>query len=342
MTTLASLWDVSLLLCAAALLAIAALLLARVIGSGRTGRRETLRRAMLPAMMRGEEIERGSRLSRKVAATLTLELAELVRGADRDALVRSAESAGAGEELLRKLRSRAPQDRLVAAEALAMFSDHTEEVARVALTDRNPDVRLGAALSLAQEGRAPPPAELVRRLGLGTAEQSLLVVSLMNDFVRTDPHAVEALLYDLDIPDEAKLAATDALAASGAVDHASLVGWMAEASEEETDLRPRILRSLGKIGHPVGHEAILAGLDAESWHVRATAAQAAGRANLKGAVDRLVELLDDEQWWVRFRAGEALTRLGSVGKLELHRAAVAPGAVARMAAKTILAEKGLS
>lgn len=299
------------LLCAVALLAVAALLLARVIGTGRAERCEALRRAMLPALMRSDAIERGDRQSRKVAATMTLELAELVRGADRDALVRAAESAGAVEELLHKLRSRIPQDRLVAAEALAMFRDHTDGVARVELTDRNPAVRLGAALSLAQEGRAPPPAELVRKFGLGTTEPSLLVVSLMNDFVRTDPHAMEALLYDLDISDEAKLAATEALAASGAVDHAPLVAWMSEASGEGSDLRPRILRSLGKIGHPAGHEAILAGLDSESWHVRATAAQAAGRANLKGAVDRLAELLDDEQWWVRFRAGDALTRLVS-------------------------------
>lgn len=341
MTTLASLWDASLLLCAVALLAVAALLLARVIGEGRVARREAIRRKLLPALLQGNTIETSDRtLTRKVAATLTIELAELVRGSDREAFINAAEATGAADELDRRLRSRTAQDRLVAAEALAMFPSRRDAVARVALEDRNPDVRLGAALALAGEGRAPPVAELVRKLGIGAEENSLLVVSLMRDFVRTDPHAVEALLYDLDVPDAAKLAATDALAESGAVDHAPLVAWMAEASGEETDLRPRIFRALGRIGHPAGHDAILAGLDSDAWFVRASASEAAGRSRLSAAAKRLGELLEDEQWWVRFRAGQALTRLGSVGRLELHEASIGPNPVSRFAAKTTLAELG--
>lgn len=341
MTTLASLWDASLLLCAAALLAIAGLLLARVIGEGRVVRREAMRRQLLPALLKGVTIETADRrLARKVAASLTVELAELVRGSDRDAFINAAEATGAADELARRLRARTAQDRLVAAEALAMFPSRRDAVAKVALEDRNPDVRLGAALALAGEGRAPPVGELVRKLRIGTEENSLLVVSLMRDLVRTDRHAVEALLYNLDVSDVAKLAATDALAESGMVDHASLVAWMAEVSEEQTDLRPRIFRALGQIGHPAGHDAILSGLDSDVWFVRATAAEAAGRSRIAAAADRLGELLEDEQWWVRFRSGQALTRLGSVGQLALQEAALGSNSVSRIAAKTILAEQG--
>lgn len=343
MTTLTTLWEASLLLCSAALLTVAALLLARAISGGKSRRREELRLAMLPAMLRGETIETdGSRLSRKVAARLTLEFAELVRGSDREMFVRSAQAAGAADELERKLRSRRPQDRLVAVEALALFPDFTETVTRVALTDRNPDVRLGAALALAHEGRGPSAGEMVRRLGIGTDEKSLLVISLMRDFVKTDPHAVEALLYDLEVADAAKLAATDALAESGAVDHAPLVAWMAEASNEDTELSPRIFRALGRIGHPAGHEAIVSALDDEVWQVRAAAAEAAGRSGLKAASPRLAALLSDDRWWVRFRAGEALTRLGADGRLELQRAAAAPEPRTRDAARAILAEWALA
>lgn len=342
MTTLTSLWEASLLLCAVALLGVAALLLARVIGEGRVARREAMRRQLLPALLKGDTVATADRgLARKVAATLTIELAELVRGSDREAFVNAAEATGAADELARRLHSRTAQDRLVAAEALAMFPSRRDAVAKVALEDRNPDVRLGAALALAGEGRAPPIADLVRKLGIGSEENSLLVVSLMRDFVRTDPHAVEALLYNLDVPDAAKLAATDALAESGAVDHAPLLAWMAEASGEETYLRPRIFRALGRIGHPAGHEAILSGLFSDAWYVRASAAEAAGRSRISAAAERLGELLDDEQWWVRFRAGQALTRLGSAGQLELHHAAIGSNPVSRIAAKTTLAEQGL-
>lgn len=341
MTPLESLWEASLLLCAVSLLAVAALLLARVIGEGRVARREAMRRLLIPALLKGGTIETMNRgLASKVAATLTIELAELVRGRDREAFVNAAEATGAADELARRLSSRTAQDRLIAAEALAMFPSRRDAVARIALGDHNPDVRLGAALALASEGRAPPIGELVRTLQIGTEENSLLVISLMREFVRTDPHAVEALLYDLDIPDAAKLAATDALAESGAVDHTPLISWMAEASGEDTDLRPRILRALGRIGHPGGHDAILAGLDSTAWFVRASAAEAAGRSRLAAAVHRLGELLEDDQWWVRFRAGQALARLGSIGRLKLQEAAAGPKPVSRHAAKITLAEHG--
>lgn len=302
-----------------------------------------MRRQLLPAMMRGEAIDVGrSKLARSVAAGLTLELAELVRGSDREALIAAAISTGADGVLARRLRSRSAQERLVAAEALAMFPAHADAVAKVALHDRSPDVRLGAALALAQEGRAPPVGKLVRALGIGTTEHSLLTVSLMRDLVKTDPHAVEALLYDLTLPDEVKLAATDALAESGAVDHAPLVAWMAEAAGEDSDLQPRIFRALGRIGHPAGHDAILGGLDSPAWQVRASASEAAGRSALSAAVPRLAQLLDDDEWWVRLRAGEALARLGSAGRLALHQAAIGPAPVARGASKATLAERAVA
>jgi HEAT repeat protein len=326
-----------------ALVAVAGLLVARAISDRSGRRREGMRRQLLPAMMRGETIDvTQSRLVRSIAADLTLELAELVRGSDREALVAAAISAGADQVLARRLRSHSAQERLVAAEALAMFPSHTDALAKVALNDRSPDVRLGAALALAQEGRGPPVGELVRALGIGITQHSLLAVSLMRDLVKIDPHAVEALLYDLTLSDEVKLAATDALAESGAVDHAPLVAWMAEAAGEDSDLQPRIFRALGRIGHPVGHDAILGGLDSPAWQVRASASEAAGRSALRTAVPRLAQLLDDDEWWVRMRAGEALARLGSAGILALHEAAIAPAPVARAAAKATLAERAVA
>lgn len=338
--TLYALWRFSLLLSGAALAAMAALLIARLVGKRRAGRREEVRQRLIPILLQGRDISiERSRFERSVAADLTVELAELVRGSDRDGLIAAATRVGAGEELAARLNSRAPQDRLVAAEALAMFPSYTQQVTALALNDPNADVRLGAALALAHEGRAPPVGQLVRCLGIGSSERSLLVVSLMRDLARTDPHAVEALLYDLDVPDAAKLAATDALAQSGAIDHAPLVAWMAEAAEEGGELRPRIFRALGRVGHPSAHPAILAGLDSDRWPVRTTAAEAAGRAALVQAVPRLGELLGDKEWWVRFRSGEALLRLGPAGHLALEAAANGDLPVAREAARAILAEK---
>jgi HEAT repeat protein len=340
LTTLVSLWELSLLLCLIALLGVAGLLAARLVSERRSSRREDFRKILLPALMRGDAPDvRQSRLARSVAANLTLELAEIVRGSDRETLLQAATSAGAGEELARRLRSRVAQDRLIAAEGLAMFPSYSGDVTRVALADPVPEVRLGAALALAQEGRAPAVGTLIRQLGIGTSENSMLAISLMRDLVKSDPHAVEALLYDLDLPDAVKLAATEALAESGAVDHAPLVAWMAEAAEDDRELRPRIIRALGWLGHPAGHDAILAGLQDNAWQVRAAAVEAAGRAMLRIAVPRLAELLGDHEWWVRFRAGEALCRLGTDGQQALHQVASGADPVAQVAAKATLAER---
>ncbi|MGY6552874.1 MAG: HEAT repeat domain-containing protein [Erythrobacter sp.] len=269
---------------------------------------------------------------------MTLELAEMVRGPERDALLSRAKMLGVDRVLLRHSVSRIPQNRLLAAEALAMFPAGRERV-RQMLRDTNPYVRLGAALALAQNQAAPPARELVERLRLGTEERSLLTASLMRDLVEADPGSVEDLLGDGAIPSATKLAALDALAAGGRVEHAPLVAKMAEDSAHDSDLLARIHHALGRIGHPSGHKAILQGLVSPAWQVRAAAAQAAGSNGLVEAVELLGDLLEDTHWWVRFRAGDALWRLGNKGRDVLEKTARDGELIARDAAQAMLAEK---
>lgn len=342
MNTLLALWQLSLLLCTVALMAMAAILLARVIAERRGSRRENERKRVSALLLRPQadapQPPRG-RIERDAAAKVALEMAELVRGPDRDALIVNAEALGIPQVLLRKSVSRVPQERLLAAEALAMFPAGHVRVTEM-LDDRNPDVRLGAALALAQNQAAPPAAQIVRQLGLGTRERSLLVASLMRDLVDADPASVEALLEDPDLPDAAKLAAVDALAAGGRVEHAPLVARMAETSEEDGNLLPRVYHALGRIGHPSGHGAILRGLTHPAWAVRAAAAQAAGSAGLADAAMQLGELLGDVYWWVRFRSGEALWKLGAPGREVLAAHASEGSPEAREAAARTLEERG--
>ena len=158
----------------------------------------------------------------------------------------------------------------------------------------------------------------------------------------TEVAGPELLEHDVCFTDQRRHVLRSDAAHFAVLDHAPLVAWMAEAADEESDLRPRIFRALGRIGHPAGHGAIIAGLDSPDWRVRSAAAEAAGRSALKDAVPQLAALLDDDEWWVRLRAGEALARLGAAGKLALHRAAVGDAPIARTAAKATLAERRLA
>lgn len=341
MTTLFAIWQVSLWLCVVALLALALILTARLFAEWRGSRRDQERRRIAPLLM-GTLPEAAfaptRRLERDEAARVTLELAELVRGPDRDALLANADCLRIPRVLWERSVSSTPQERLLAVEALAMFPSGTRR-AREMLRDRNPNVRLGAALAMAQNQIAPRARDLVRELGLGTTERSLLIGSLLRDLVEHDPASVEDLLKDDEIGDAIKLAAIDALAASGRAEHAPLVAWMAGQAETDSDLVPRIYHALGRIGHPSGHPAILEGLSHPAWAVRAAAAQAAGTNALASSAERLGELLGDESWWVRFRAGEALWRLGPAGHAVLERVAAEGEEVAQEAARLTLEER---
>lgn len=341
MTTLVALWQFSLALSAAALVALALILLARLVAERRDTHRADERRRITPMLLGpklvGPQPPR-SRLAREAAARVALELAEMVRGPDREALLANADALRIPHALWQSSVSRTPQERLLAAEALAMFEAGRRRV-RQMLKDRNPDVRLGAALALAQHNAAPPVAELVSILGLGTRERSLLIASLMRDLVDFDPQGVEALIGDAALPDLVRLAAVDALAASGRAEHAPLVVRMAQSGIEDADLLPRVHHALGRIGHPAGHAAIRAGLGHSDWPVRAAAAQAAGNSAFAGAADALGALLGDEIWWVRFRAGEALWRLGPAGHSVLEAMAGEGTGPAGEAARLTLAER---
>lgn len=342
MTTLLAIWQLSLTLCLAAFGALALILVARLVAERRGSRRDAERRRVTRMLMSPSldaPIAPSGALEKQTAARLALEMAELVRGPDRDTLLANAEALRIPDTLRQSSLSRSAQERLLAAEALAMFPSGQRRV-REMLRDRNPDVRLGAALALAQNQAAPPAAEIVRCLGLGTSERSLLIASLMHDLVDANPASVEELLADENLPDAARLAAVDALAASGLVEHAPLLARMADQVDTDSDLLPRIYHALGRIGHPSGHSAILRGLSHPAWPVRAAAAQAAGANRMAEAAGPLERLLGDEQWWVRLRTGEALWRLGARGREVLALATASRHPLAREAAACTLDERG--
>lgn len=342
MTALLVLWQSSLVLCAIGLFALGVLLFARTITGRRDGRRSLERARAMPLLLQGA-LDSAAQPPRRAIERieimrLTMELVEMVRGPDREVLLANAAALGVKESLRQSSRSRMAKDRLLAAEALAWFPEEADRV-REMLDDSNPDVRLGAALALAQSGAAPPVRELIRRLGLGTTERSLLVVQLMRDLVETDAPGVEGVLDDWRLPDALRLAAIDALAATGRIEHTPLMCWMAVANEEDRNLLVRVYRALGRIGHPDGHRAIMRGIDHEAWQVRAAAAQAAGASAYVGSCSKLGELLGDPEWWVRFRAGEALFRLGAGGRDMLKEVASDGSGFAREAAIATLAER---
>ena len=343
MSPLLLIWDLSLLLAGAALGTMILLILARLVVRRRERRREQRRRHLVRELLRGETLSAAQvkALPRGLVTDTFVDLIHLVRGDERALFVEQAAELGVAEQLVRRARSPSARKRLVAVQSLADF--HDEDSLRrlhASLEDRNEDVRLAAALSLAEAGRSDDIHALVERLGLGTEQDSMMMVTLFRVVAEDRPDEIKALVLSPETNLQARLAAIEALATSGDYALVPVIAELALAAPDDSEELPRYLRALGTLGHPAARAAIMDGLTRASISARAAAAAAAGQVRLREAADRLTELLDDQEWWVRFRSAEALVNLGKSGIARLREVACLGSPIAREAASTVLAEHG--
>jgi HEAT repeat protein len=343
---LEGLWLTSLWLAGAALLIMVGLMVARSVSERRKRRSDAKRRRLIPLLLSTQVKPRSFRraaVSSALLADLAVELIQMVRGADKERLTAVAVQAGVPQRLLKQLRSGSSRDRLAAVEALGEFRfEQTVAALHKALDDRNPDVRIAAAMSLASMGHAPPARELIRKLGIGTRESSLLTIGLFEEIAAARPEQIRAVIEDPAGPGLVKAAAIESLSASGDYSLVPTINRLAMEAAPASEELPRYLLSLAQFGHPAGIPAVNRALRIGAPPARAAACEAAGRIGVVEAADRLAELLDDEDWWVRFRAGEALARLGRPGRQVLAEVARGPSPRAARAAALTMAERGIA
>ena len=346
MSSLYALWLTSLGMAGTALAIVAALMAARLLFGHRAEARAAERRRLVPLLLgeAGADVKPRLWLADDFIAGLMVELIQMVRGEERERFVARAEAFGVPERLRHQLRSGSPRLRQAAAEALAWFGDDASVTSlRATLRDPNPDMRLTAALSLAQEGREPPLRELAKSLDIGRTEKSLLVTGLFRDLAAERAVELEEMVADPAVPELARLAAVEALAQAGRYEAVPVIARAVAEADPASRTLPRCLAALGVLGHPAAAPAVARGLDHEAPAVRAAAAEAAGRIGLEELAGRLAGLLADASWRVRFRAGEALIRIGPTGIALLRKAAAGgDGDAAAVSARLILAEERLA
>lgn len=337
-------WVVSLLLAGTALAIMMLLVLLRIGSTWHRNRLLAARRRIAPLLLGDtktltDELED---IPDAVVTQLTLDLIQLVRGAERTHFVEKAATLGIPPRLARQLRSWSRRRRMIAVQGLALFDDPASRDALMrALADRGGDIRLAAALALARSEDPPGLDELVARLALREEQSSLLTISLFRHYADHAPDQVQALVLDPDLPLSIRLAAIEALAVTGDYRLVPAIVELGLRAPEGSEEQPRYLHALGRIGHPAAREAVLAGLASSSMPARVAAAGAAGRIALHESADQLVGLLGAPEWWVRFRAAEALLLLGESGVARLRGVAAREDEPAREAAATMLAERGL-
>ena len=347
MKLLMTIWYLAVSLAAAAIVVALVVIAARLIRMAMETRRKQRRGELLLELLTAIEADRTPpelidelRRNRRQAADLLAELSAIIRGVSRERLFAVARDANLDVWLVSQLKAWSRHKRRAAAELLGLFDEPDATAAlQEALKDTDEDVRLTAALGLAERNQEPPTEILLSRLQAGTREHSLLLRRLFELIVIERPDDVLAVAEGRIGHPSLRPAAIDALGASGRADLAGAIATMAR--DPERNVRASALRALGALGHPAAAEVIAEGLRDEDWQVRVRAIDAARRVRLVDLVPGIAKLLDDEAWWVRFRAAEALAAMGESGRQVLQKVASNGPDLARRTAAMMLAEQSI-
>lgn len=341
-------WLTSLLLATLSVIVMSLLVLVRVIATWRAKRRETRRSYLLAtifAWFEGKvsdlEIEAVMKRHSRTAVRLVIEIFELMRGTEQTRLSELSTRCGLTERLRGQLKSGTLAQRLRAAESLIWFpSEATEASLRAAFKDRNEEVRLTAATSLAELGVTVPAAQLLRSGSAGTKNSSRRLEAMMMKLAIRQCVDLAEIAADTAFSDRVRVAAINAIARTGSFEFLRPITGL--SGDKSAPIRAAVAHALGEFAHPLGAETVTRLLDDADWEVRAEAAESTGRIGLTDLANRLSELLGDDVWWVRFRAGEALVALGESGVERLREQSRSLSDQSRRMAALILAERGLA
>jgi len=312
-------------------------------------RRRTDARARRLEFALGESLDNGEvhpglrRLGNRDLDLLAIQMVEylsLLRGAERDRLVRLAEETGLVERSLLALGARGRWRKAKAAENLGYFGGPGAVGAIVQLfPNRDETLRAVAARALARIGTPEAARALAETLN---DFSELTRLRMAENLERIGHEAVGPLLDTLGsgTPPGRLLAVRvlgnlRALEAGPALREAMRDG-------ESPDLRAQAALALGKIGNPDDLPALVESASDEAWPVRALAASALGMIGEASTIPTLRELTVDREWWVRLNASRALANIGPAGEKALASLLDEGDRYTRDRAAATLEERGIT
>jgi HEAT repeat protein len=240
-----------------------------------------------------------------LAAGLVQELAELITGGQRLLLLTLARSADLDRWLIAELHAHRASRRLAAAEALGLFGSPAAVAAlKHALDDRDNDVRIGAALALADLDALPPLATLMEKLALGRRYRPFMLRRLFATIVGKHLEELVAVAEGRLGAASARPYAIEAIGASG---HLELADRLAALmSDADPTVRAAVLAAIATLGRSPVPDAVATGLADPASEVRAQAVLAARRLERFDLGARVAALANDDSWWVRLQASGCL------------------------------------
>lgn len=227
-------------------------------------------------------------------------------------------------DLQRRLRSRRPVQRGTAVLLLNMFRDPVGVTAAgAAMTDKDPDVRLVGARSLALVGTSQSAAALIEALRNRLMAWERIVERLAAPWALPQCLAALAAESARAYPDpklRSNLARALGLIGASAAEP-QLIELLRTGTVEE---RLNAARALGQAGTPDCTAALEAALRDPADVVRAQVATALGCIAAPSSIPALTLAMTDQAWWVRSNAASALADMGEAGRQALLVVATGP------------------
>ena len=228
-------------------------------------------------------------------------------------------------------------ERLQAVEMLALLPrEHgIEALERTLGRDRSSEVRVAAAISLAELGALPRLDTVLSRIG-PEGRRSRRLVGLFGRLPKERIPELEAYAADDAHHPFVRAAIVEALGQAG---DPRLNDFLLErAAESDAEIAAAAVRGIGRTGGPGSRTLVRRALDHPAWQVRTCAAEAAAQLGDASLAEALTDRLDDLVWAVRYAAGKALRELGPSGMAALRAEADEGTARQRRTAALILAE----
>lgn len=268
--------------------------------------------ASLEEMDSTNSLVKRMRASPRIACDIFDELAVMVRGENRTRLLNIAREADLMSWLQKQLRSGRKHARQMAAETLRFFDDEkTVATLRCALDDPDDDVRIAAALSLTEMGRAPQLSELVQQLTVGSQTRSLQLRQIFHRMAAIDRQGIVDLALGRIGNTTLRPLAVETLGTMSANDAGPILRLLVR--DKMPQLRKAAIDAIATLALSDSATLIVPALSDENWEVRLAAINATRQLDLVEAVSELGTLAHDDVWWVRLHAIEALVDLGESG-----------------------------
>lgn len=325
MAGVALLWTISVAMSAVSIMVMCGLIVARVVslkGSEiAVSAEKELTARLIKFTVEGDEEKMLSILKSTKPMTVirvAFDFMQMVRGEEAEKVRSLLQLSGLPDYIRGQLYSSKVSMRVHAAELLQFFpAPSTRTSLSRALRDRNPEVRLAAAIGLLKLGYQYRLRDLLELVG-PTAQYSARVFEMFNNAPARAYSELLKISVDPRMDDFVRSEAIRAMATKGDL------SFLAALKKLSTDSSPVVaaaaLEALGRLGHPAVISEIRRALRSDVWELRAAAAEAMGRAGFSALAHELGGLLHDPEWVVQYAAARALARLGAEGQKQLERA----------------------